>query len=138
MMYRLVCAVYLISLTCALTGCGSGSATYPVNGKVVWKGGGEAKELAGYGIVLESEDRKTSASGEIKPDGTFTVSTGMENGALTGKHRVAISPPQHTDDTPAPPSLIPARYGSLDTSNLTIDVKPGPNNPVLEVESGRR
>ncbi len=139
MLYRLICATCLVSFTCALAGCGSGPATHPVNGKVVWKGGGDAKELAGYGIALESEDRKTSAAGEIKADGTFTIGTfGADDGALEGKHRVAISPPQHTDDTPVPRSLIPGKYGSLDTSNLTIEVKPGRNTPVLEVESSRR
>jgi hypothetical protein len=127
------------AVVCLVAGCNVRPETYPVQGKVVWKGGGEAKELAGYGILLESEDGKTSASGEIQSDGTFTIGTfGQDDGALEGKHRVAISPPQHTDDTPAPRSLIAARYGNLAGSNLTIEVKPGPNNPVLEVEPSRR
>jgi hypothetical protein len=106
---------------------------------VVWKGGGEAKELAGYRVTFESEDRKTSGSGEIQPDATFKISTyGSDDGAVPGKHRVALTPAEFESDTIPPPVLVHQRYLTLDGSGLTVEIKPGPNPVVLEVERSRR
>ena len=44
---------------------------------------------------------------------------------------------QHTK--PPPPRLIPKHYSSFDTSNLTLEVKPGRNDDVvIEVERSKR
>jgi len=117
-----------------MAGCGGGTELYPVNGKVQWKGGGAATELANYNISLQSADRKSSG-GIIQPDGSFSISTLAENdGAVVGKHRVAISPPEAEIDIPAPRPILAARYGSFETSGLEIEVNREPNNVTLEVE----
>ena len=129
----------LAAVACAAGGCNSRPATYPVQGKVAWKEGGDAKELVGHTVTLESEDGKTSGSGTIQADGTFTIGTfGEKDGALAGRHRVVLTPPELPEDTFPPPPLIPGRYGSFENSGLTVEVKPEKNSVLLEVErSGR-
>jgi hypothetical protein len=134
------CSIGLLLAPFSAAGCGGGPATYPVNGKVVWKQGGPATELAGYIVSFESEDKKTSGSGAIQSDGTFAIGTFAEtDGAVPGKHRVALSAPDFEPDTVPPPLLIPQRYTNFDSSDLTAEIKPGTNDVVLEVEhAGRR
>lgn len=131
--------ISLMLLLAGLIGCG-GAKTYPVEGTVIFKESGQpAKELAGYYISTESEKpgddgKKYSGSGQIAPDGTFKVGTFAANdGLMVGKHLVAISPPVPTGDGPQPKPLIPARYGDLGTSRLTITVESGKVQPKLEV-----
>ncbi len=116
-------------------GCG-GKATAPVNGKVKFKDGSDVSVLAGYSLTFESEGAKTSAVGDIKADGTFKLSTfGADDGAMPGKYRVAINPPNNPDpDKPPTKSKLPAKYENLDTSGLTAEVKPGKNNIELELD----
>ena len=120
-------------------GCG-GTKTHPLNGTVVFTGGTElAKELVGYSITLEpeapnAEGKKNSGSGLIAADGTFKISTFEQNdGAVPGKHKVAITPPVQNGDGPAPKPLIPSRYGDLGTSGLIINVEAGKPDVKLEV-----
>ncbi len=122
-----------------IIGCG-GPKTVPVNGTVVFTGTTEtAKELAGYSITMEpetpnAEGKKHSGSGLIGADGTFKISTFEQNdGAVPGKHKVAITPPVQNGDGPAPKPLIPTRYGDLGTSGLIINVEAGKPNVKLEV-----
>jgi hypothetical protein len=127
----------ILSATLLLfAGCGSKeAAVYPVKGKVQWKGGGPATELVDYGISLEPPGRKDSGMGTIMADGSFTISTFAENdGAVPGKHRVAISPPAPELDKPAPKSKINKRYSDFETSGLQLEVKSEPNDLVIELE----
>ena len=80
----------ILLLACA--GCGSG-AKFPiahVSGKVTFQG----KPLPGGGTISfipVEEGERRAAGGEIKPDGTYTVSTYSEgDGALVGKHRIEV------------------------------------------------
>jgi hypothetical protein len=117
------------------TGCGGKTAS--VEGTVVFKDSqAPAKELAGYVVTLELEGGNVSATGMVQPDGTFRVSTYREgDGAVPGKHRVALTPPLPQGDRPIPPPILPPRYGDLKTSGLEIEVKKGQANPArLEVE----
>jgi len=118
-----------------LFGCSAGK-TAPVNGQVKFKGGGDVSVLAGYAVAFELEGAKTSGVGEIKPDGSFTISTfGTDDGAVPGKHRVSISPPLSPDpDKPMPKPKIAAKYAGFDSSGLIVDIKPGRNEVVLEVD----
>lgn len=129
----------LLALTVGLIGCG-GIKTYPVNGTVVFKESGQpAKELAGHNISTESEipgddGKKYSGSGQITPEGTFTLSTFAPNdGLMVGKHRVAITPPVPSGDGPPPKKVIPDRFGDLTQSGLTISVESGKVQAKLEV-----
>lgn len=122
-----------------IIGCG-GPKTHPVNGSVFFQGSAEpAKELSGYSITMEpelpnSEGKKHSGSGIIGADGKFKISTFEQNdGAVPGKHKVAITPPVQNGDGPAPKPLIPTRYGDLGTSGLIINVEAGKPEVKLEV-----
>jgi hypothetical protein len=130
----------LLLTALVVTGCG-GDRTYPVEGKVLFKDGAPAKELAGYTVDFElaSAEKKISATGEVREDGTFTVGTFKgDDGAVVGKHRVALSPPLATDDRPMPRAAIADRYRDFKKSRLVVEIKPGRNQVVLEVERGKR
>lgn len=121
----------------ATVGCG-GRGAYPVRGKIVFQGSTEAaKELAGYTVTLVSKDLpgpKVSATGVVEPDGTFRLSTfGREDGAVAGKHLVAITPPVQLADGPTLPPLIDERYSAPETSGLEVTVQPGRNEVTLTV-----
>jgi hypothetical protein len=124
-----------LAMLACLIGCGGGK-TAPVNGRVKLKDGSDVSMLAGYSLTFEAEGGKTSAVGEVRPDGTFQLSTfGANDGAEPGKYRVAINQPSNPNpDAPPTKSKLPAKYSNLETSGLTAEVKPGQNNIVLEVE----
>jgi hypothetical protein len=128
---QIPCAVVCLAL---LTGCGGNTA--PVTGRVKFNDGSDAGALARYQVVFESEADKVSASGNIQPDGSFMLSTyGMNDGAVPGKHRVAIKPPASPDpDKPPPRPAIPPKYFDPTTSGLSVEIKPGQNSVELEVE----
>jgi hypothetical protein len=107
----------------------------------MFKDGTPARELAGYTVdfELESAEKKISATGEVREDGTFTVGTFKgADGAVVGKHRVALSPPLATDDRPMPRAAIADRYRDFKKSGLIVEIKPERNQVVLEVERGKR
>ena len=115
-----------------LAGC---SKVHPVKGQVVFEDGAPAKELAGYLVSLRSEEHKISATAVIQEDGSFTVGTHSNaDGAMLGKHQVAITPPPPEVDGPIPPRRISERYGKFESSNLEIHVVNGQNTPTLKVE----
>ena len=66
--------------------------------------------------------------GTIQSDGSFTVRTGTRKGLAPGRYRLAIvapgDMPEPTRKTPEPipELLIPARYGSPDTSGRQYTV----------------
>jgi hypothetical protein len=114
-----------------LAGCG-GPSVYPVRGKVVWENGAEARELAGGLVVTEAENKLVGARGSIQKDGSFELSTYKPgDGALLGKHRVAVveySP----KDTPPPP-VIDLAFSSLEKPQLEINVEQKTNEVTLKV-----
>lgn len=121
------------------TGCAR--RTYPVDGKVVWKDGQPATELAGYGITFESLEARVGAVGIVREDATFTVCTERpDDGAIPGRHRVALTPPDplHDVDRPRPQSKIHPRYHDLSTSGLEVTIERKTNAVVLEVEPNRK
>jgi hypothetical protein len=124
-----------LAVLAGLVGCGGGK-TAPVNGRVKLKDGSDVSVLAGYSLTFEAEGGKTSAVGEVDRDGAFKLSTfGANDGAMPGKYRVAINPPNNPDpDKPPTRSKLPARYANLETSGLTAEVKPGQNNIELELD----
>jgi hypothetical protein len=77
-----------------------------------------------------------SAVGEIKPDGSFKISTrGADDGAPPGSYRVAITPPLPSDpDKPPPKSKIASKYADVSKSDLTVEIRPGRNDVTLELE----
>ena len=91
-----------------LMGCGGGTPlppTFPVKGKVAWKGG---EPLADGGISLRSvTDPNISATGNIVK-GEFSVTTLIGDkrvpGVTAGEHVIQINLPQGADQA-APPRL---------------------------------
>lgn len=82
----LLCSAGLL----VLAGCGGGglAGTVPIRGKVTYQG----KPLA-EGTVLYSpvDVNGRQARGELKPDGTFTLTTLVANdGALPGEYNVVV------------------------------------------------
>jgi hypothetical protein len=119
-----------------IAGCGGGQ-TAPVDGRVKFKDGSDVSVLANYEVDFQPAGGKTSASGQVAADGTFKLTTfGADDGAIPGQHRVAITPPQSADpDKPPQKSKLPAKYSSFDTSELSVEIKPGGRNSIeLELE----
>jgi hypothetical protein len=120
-----------------LAGCSSkrGLETAPVKGKITFKG----KPLPN-GTVMFVPGEGPAATGEIDKDGNYrltTYSTG--DGAVLGNHKVSITaladigtalPEQRN---PLPPSLVPDKYLSHETSGLTFEVKRGNNEANFEL-----
>ncbi len=143
-----VVARFVLLLSCPvvallLTGCGSGRPeTVPVSGKVTYGGAAVTQ-----GKIVFHPDQGRSASGEIRPDGSYTLTTFDEgDGAVLGKHRVTIKstrvntlqkPPasfedeiamgQKKDAKPAAGGevewLVPRKYSLKESSDLTAEVK---------------
>jgi hypothetical protein len=128
----------------AVVGCSGGPGFYPVEGVVVHADDASpATELKGYTVEFESVNRldgkSLSAVGTIGPDATFTLTTNRPgDGALTGDHRVLISPPVVGGDGPAPPRHIDAKYCAYETSGLKAAVKPQSNKIELKIDRKKR
>ena len=123
-----------------LTGCGRGDRlpTYKTTGSVLFSDG---KPLEGGTIVFESVDHPVTARSVIDLDGTFTLNTyGKGDGAVAGKHRVAISPAVNMAidrDEVRPRRVIHPRFTDIDESGLEFEVNAeGPNE--FEIEVSRR
>lgn len=73
--------------TLTLAGCGNSLGTVPITGKVMYQG----KPLAD-GTVLYSpvDPNGRQGRGELKPDGTFVISTNADQGAMPGEYKVVI------------------------------------------------
>jgi hypothetical protein len=130
----------LLALSLALAilaGCSKsgGLKTAPVAGKVTFKG-----KPVPNGTVMFVPGEGPAATGEIDKDGNYRLSTyGNGDGAVLGNHKVSITalaeigtalPEQRN---PTPPSLLPAKYLSHETSGLTIEVKDGNNDVNFEL-----
>jgi hypothetical protein len=115
-------------------GCGGPDTgvpkTYPAKGKVVFPDG---QPLTGGMVEFRSAaDASLTTTGEIRPDGTFSLSTlvGTKKvpGAVAGEHRVTVLPPQGPDQA-AQPVTLPKPY----------TVRPGDDNDfTITIEKPRR
>jgi hypothetical protein len=142
-------AVWIAAAVMALVsfGCNrsEGVAVYPVSGKLTFEG----KPLAGGGsiaFVAPSGQVGKTAGGEIKPDGTYSLTTYKEgDGSMPGEFRVIVmqttvkEPEASQDGQPAPPGpisvvpdsdRIPEIYADHLKSPLTARVEAKPANEV--------
>lgn len=137
--------VVLALVAVTVVGCGGGSKTAPVHGRVSLDG----KPLTA-GTVTFTPEAGRSATGYIQSDGTFSLTTFAEgDGALPGPHKVSVSggsvgPPQRpnfdTDDVKGAVSkaVIPVKYANPDASGLTFEVKLGEDNaPEFDLKAGK-
>jgi hypothetical protein len=130
---RIGIAVVALAL---LAGC-SGPNVVPIAGQVKFKDGGDPEPLAGYIVTFEPGEKRVGGTGVVGADGSFAISTFGENdGAVPGKHRIALTPPPATGEGRRPKPAIDKHYGDLETSGLSTDVLPQrePQSVVLEVE----
>lgn len=125
-----------IGFCIVLAGCGGGNGltTAPVKGKVLVNG-----QPLSHGTISFRPEAGSPATGEIRPDGTFTLTTFKPgDGAIVGTHEVlvvaterdagTIPPPQPGEEVVMGKSIIPQKYTSFSTSGLTADVVAGEDN----------
>jgi hypothetical protein len=135
-------AVGLGAVLLATLGCGQdGPKTYPVNGKVVYKGQGDVARLEGGEVHFESvSEPRVTASGEIGRDGAFAVWCYLEGkdreGVPAGEYRVCVRPSRDGGDGPRRGGPLHPRYQTFEKSGLKATVTPGTNTPTIEVEAG--
>jgi hypothetical protein len=103
-----------------LAGCGpSEPILCPVQGKV-WCNG---QPLTGGVIVFTPDvdrgNRGPLAHGLIRPDGTYTLTTERQAGAVLGWHRVTVA----TMPLPGTSISVAERYRQPDLSGLVAEVK---------------
>jgi hypothetical protein len=109
-----------------LAGCGDGRPkTAVVRGTVTYKG-----KPVPNGTINFIPAVGPASSGEIGPDGAYTLTTFRTgDGAVLGTHKVVIVAMQALGDkaveawTPLPPPIVPMKYTSLGTTDLTGEVK---------------
>lgn len=126
------CKRFLILGVVFLSGCGGTTEQVsnllkpvPVKGKVSYKG----KPLTGGTIRFEPEDGGREASGNIEPDGSFTLSTFQaDDGAVAGSHKVAVEPPSGQTKS------IPAKYRSAGSSGIVMEVSPEKSEYVVDLK----
>lgn len=120
----------LVLNCCWIAGCSGAHEleTAPVTGTVTLDG-----KAIDKGTIVFAASRGRAAAGEIRGDGTFTLSTyGVDDGAIVGENKVAVfiatSNENEDENAPAIKSPIPERYASPSTSGLSIEVKAGESN----------
>jgi hypothetical protein len=131
----------LTAVATLFIGCDDGRIkTYPAGGIIKFPDG---RPLAGGSIWCQSP-HGLAARAEIGEDGSFEFFTYEKtDGAVAGTHRAAIRPPESGDFDPdaggtARRALIDARFMSMDTSGIVLEVSPdGPNRFEITVTAPR-
>lgn len=138
-------ATVLGLLVGGVLGCGDkGPKTYPVNGKVVFKGKpGKLDRLMGGRVVFQSvADPKVMAVGILEDDGSFSMVAQIpsENkgytGVLAGDYKARLDLPLDDDNKPVR-GLVHPKYLDFDKSGLKYTV-PTSGDIVVEVETPSR
>jgi len=122
----------LLALLVSAAGCGShGDKPVPVRGKVYYHG---APLTTGFICFVPDPTRGghgPMARGSIGRDGSYSLRTGTETGAVPGCYQVTILahetlPPG--DTLAVPRSLVPDKYSAPELSGLKPEVKAGQEN----------
>jgi hypothetical protein len=95
------------------------------------------------GTVSFIPDGGTVATGEIGPDGSYTLTTFRKgDGAILGMHRVVISAVDAGKEGEAaaslPAPIIPLKYMNLSTTDLRAEVKDGENVYNFDLEDPKK
>jgi hypothetical protein len=116
----------LVCLACLLCGCGeSGKPSGTISGLVTMNG----QPVTVGEVNLFSVDNGAGAKAALDDAGKFAVDDPID----AGTYKVYITPPTITatggaDGSPPPPAAmltIPPKYTSLETTDLTVEIKPG-------------
>ena len=112
-----------------LAGCDAGPALTPVRGKVLYNG-----QPLRFGVVMFHPQQGQVAQAELKPDGTFDLSTyELNDGIVPGNYKVSVlcaeahDPSRSQSETSEAgmtlgKSLIPLKYTRASSSGLTATV----------------
>jgi len=141
---RVLC-VLLSAAALAVSGCGEKyPPVYKVTGRVVFKNGkGNMHALAKqatleFQSLTDPEERPGSSIGE---DGTLTFfsmrGTKMVPGIKEGTYKARVYFAAAEDTVHAGTNVVDRKYLSFKTTPLEFTVKPGDNDIVIELESGR-
>ncbi|MBW3599543.1 MAG: hypothetical protein KY475_20005 [Planctomycetes bacterium] len=136
----ILCLIVAIAF---LSGCNeeSGPETHPVTGQVTIDG----KPAEGLQITFNPvEAGKEPASGNVGPDGSYTLYTGVAGkpGAPPGKYKITLSDPADTsymeaegggDPTKVTTGRVPEEYKSVETSPKEVEVTAGTNTINIEI-----
>jgi hypothetical protein len=110
----------------AMAGCSRSDAlptyqVYDVKGKVLLADGTPLN--GGLITFVPKGDLPVSPSGEIGPDGTFSIVTGGSGqGAPAGEYKVRIETPQIPRAKNKKP-VVPPKYNDEDSSDLAVTVR---------------
>lgn len=118
-----------------IAGCNRGPEMAPVQGVVYYN-----DQPLPFGSIMFQPDRGQPATGQIKSDGTFEMASFRPgDGATVGSQKVRVncyssqSPSELAKPVVGERSigtlLIPQKYTSFATSELTAEVKSGSNEP---------
>src|SRR5262249_6263104 len=111
---------------------------YPVRGVIVFDDGQPAQELAGGSVTFAPipADGRMISSGTIAADATFVLSCKKEgDGAVAGKHRMVIEPPEREGEAGDAPRRRPLKaIIDLKTAVQEVTVEPKSNQITLTVQ----
>ena len=133
--------LFVCFCACLLVGCGSGRPkTAIVRGTVTYKG-----KPVPNGTVNFIPADGPSATATIGRDGAYRLTTFKEgDGAVLGTHRIVVVAMQDmtgktgADWSPLPEPIVPLKYTSLSTTDLTADVKEGENTVDLVLKDDKK
>lgn len=139
MSHRSIIQLVAAAILPLLSGCDAQIETYLVHGMVVYPDG---KPLTKGTVEFEVQGLKkaVTASGDINSDGTFQLGTyEVNDGAIAGTHRVAVIADYEIGTGIERPGLIPPpilnpKFSEFNTSGLEFEVKPSPNNIMVQVD----
>ena len=140
------------TLLCALLAFGCGDSrgvgkVYPVTGKITLNG--EPLTVTTTMVLFRPDASRGNASrfepaGTVDADGDYTVFTDGKEGAPSGWYKVIVTATstevQTTHgkrDHPRPKSLLPAKYGRAQTTELAVEVVANPAPGVYDLKLSR-
>ena len=126
--WRRLWVIAIIAIGCTKS---DNPKTYPVNGKVSYRG----QPVASGIVLLTPAESGHAATGNLEKDGTFHLTTFQKNdGAVPGKYQVAVQAfPAEGAGLPGAefagkPPPVPLKYMSAASSGLTAEIKAGDNH----------
>jgi hypothetical protein len=134
--------VVLLGVVClSPAGCGDAQLkTAVVRGKVTFNG-----KPVPNGTISFIPTAGPTATGEIQPDGSFTLTTYRKgDGAVLGRHTVVIVAMEDMSTrlpearNPLPPPIVPEKYTSLATTDLRREVKDEVNDFAFDLVDDKK
>jgi hypothetical protein len=136
---RLVIAASLLVAGCS----GGADGLAIVKGKVTYNGKPVPNGTVNF---IPTGGAIPSATGEIQPDGSYSLQTFLgsrpSEGAVIGKHQVVVVAMQDMasrlpeERSPLPPPIVPVKYTSPATSDLEVQVEDKENTIDLDLKDG--